>query len=232
MKHSYEELWYAARTTKIVYMPPKLLETFGETIVRYQIFSEDLDDTGVIHLRQGLVSAERPRILTPKYFLRQALENFGEEARQYFDDVLKPDETALFLQYGLCFRKQEFNEETIGGRLEECADQAAREAQDDLRELRGVVIAADDTWEISLLHLITELVRRSVPYNAMNLQQRGLLNLDRGLPAGVRQEIDAQFAGCTTLAQANELGARLRDYGVFEEYEDRFFELYRKIKGK
>ncbi len=231
MQHTPEDLWYAARTTKIVFMPPKLLETFGETIVHYQVFSEDMDDIGLIRLRQGMVCAERPRILTPRAFLNQALENFGEEARRYFDDVMKPDTTALFLQYGLCFRKQEFSEESFRGRLEECADQAAREAQDDLQALRGVVIGGDDTWEVSLLHLITELVRRSVPYHAMNLQRRGLLELDQGLPVATRQELAAAFETCRDLDAARALGRRLRELGVFDEYEDRFYELYRKLKG-
>jgi len=227
---SFEDLWYAAKTTKLVYLPPKLLETFGETLVHYQVFSEDLDEPDVIHLRQGIVSAARPQIITPKYFMRQALENFSEDARQYFNDVLSEKDTSLFLQYGLCFRKQEFSMETISGKLEECAEQAAGDAQDAMTELRGVVIAADDTWEISLLHMITELVRRSVPYNAMDFQRRGLLTIDRGLPIGARQEIEQQFACCDTLSKAHELAAKLRDYDVFEEFEDRFYDLYRKVK--
>ena len=153
---SHEELWYAAKSTRIVYMPPKLLETFGETSVNYLVLSEDMDFPDKIRLRRGLVSAARPRIITPQYFLKQAVSNFGEDAKKYFSEVLNAKDTARFMEYGLVFKKQEYSEEVVSGQLQEIADQAARDAQDNLSELRGVIIAVDDTWEVSLLHFITQ----------------------------------------------------------------------------
>jgi hypothetical protein len=228
---SYEDLWYAAKATRLVYLPPRLLETFGESNVQYQVFSEDLDNPSLVHLRHGQVTAARPQIITPHCFLQEMTENFSEEAKQYLSEVMSKDDTACFLRYGLRFSKQEYGEETFGGQVEECAEQAAKDAQDDFHALRGVVIGDDDTWEISLLHLITTLVKRSLPHHARQLADRGLLAMDRGVPFGVRQEIQAEFAACDTLSKARNLGAKLRDYGLFEQYEDEFYSLYRKFKA-
>ncbi|MFA6930955.1 MAG: hypothetical protein WCT05_11560 [Lentisphaeria bacterium] len=228
---SHEELWFAAKSTRIVYMPPKLLETFGETSVNYLVLSEDMDIPDKIRLRRGKVSAARPRIITPQFFLKQAISNFGEDARKYFSEVLNARDTARFMEYGLIFQKQEYNEEEVSGQIEEIADQAARDAQDNLNEFKGVIVAVDDTWEISLLHFITELVKRSVPHNAREMAGRGLLDLGGGVPMGLRHELDEEFKACDSLSKARELAAKMRDYGVFDEFEDRFYELYKRLKA-
>ena len=157
---TYEDIWYAARSTQIVYMPPKLLETFGESRIHYLVLSEEMDQPSAIRLRSGIVTAERPRIVTPTYFKQKSVENFGEDARKYFDEVLSKDVNARFVEYGLKFGKQEFKEELAHGNVREIAEQAAAEAQDELDKLSGVVIGFDNAWEISLMRFITELVQR------------------------------------------------------------------------
>jgi hypothetical protein len=227
---SYEDIWYAAKTTQIVYMLPKLLETFGESRINYTVVSEDLDAVNRVRLRSGIVTAERPKIITPGYFVNQAVENFGADARRYFDEVMSRSENARFLQYGLHFRKQEFNMQQVSGQVREIAEQAARDAQDSPDQLCGVLAADDDTWEISLLYFITRLVDRSVPRHAREMAGRGLFDLQGSLPRGIAMELEAEMEKCSTLAEARNLGAKLRDYGVFEEYEDRFYQLYRRLK--
>lgn len=228
---SKEDIWFAARSTKIAYMPPKVLETFGETAVKYLVASEDMDAPDRIHIRRGVVSAARPRIITPQFYLHQALTNFGEEASKYFHEILSRKDTLRFLEYGLRFEKEEHSEEVVSGLLEDVTEQAAKEAQDNLNEWRGVLTAVDDSWEVSLLFFITELVKRSIPRHAYEMSRRGLFELGDGIPQAVRQEIELEFSVCRTLAQARELGTKMRDYGVFETYEDRFYDLYKRMKG-
>ncbi|MBO7741801.1 MAG: hypothetical protein J6S21_04530 [Victivallales bacterium] len=227
---SYEDIWYAAKSTRIVYMPPKLLETFGESRVSYTVVAEDPDGVNRLNIRCGIVTAERPRIITPGYFVNQAVENFGTDARRYFDEVMSRAENARFLQYGLQFRKQEFNVQQVYGEVQEVAEQAARDAQDSPDQLCGVLTADDDTWEISLLYFITRMVDRSVPHHARDMAGRGLFDLQGSIPRGVAMELEEEMNHCTTLDEARNLGAKLRDYGVFEEYEDRFYQLYRRLK--
>lgn len=229
MRSTYEDIWYAAKSTKIVFMPPKRLETFGETSVKYLVTAEDLDNPGKIHIREGLVTAERPRVITPHYFQQHAVENFGEDARRYFNEVMSREANARFIQYGLTFRKDEYQQQTVSGNLEEIAEQAAKDAQDHLDELRGVIIGKDDSWEVSLLYFVTQLVYRSLPYNARDIARRGLFAEQDGIPLAVSADLEEEMAHCTNREDARRLGAKLRDYGLFEHYEDRFYELFRKL---
>ena len=225
------ELWFAARMTRIVYMPPKLLETFGETNVVYNVVSPVDGQEGTLRIRRGVVKAARPRVVTPHYYQQMMLENFGENARSYLENVLSRKDSLRIIQYGLCFEKQEYSEETVSGDAEEVAHQIEAQAQDELSSVQGVVIGPDAFWEVSLLVFINGLVQRSMPHNAQEMSGRGMMLLDGGVPMAVRQEINGDFAAADTLAKADDLGRKLRDYGLFDEYEDRFFELYKRLRS-
>ena len=54
----------------------------------------------------------------------------------------------------------------------------------------------------------------------------GLFNMQNGVPFAIRQEISQDFQKATTREAADALGDKLREYGLFEEYEDQFFNLY------
>ena len=94
----------------------------------------------------------------------------------------------------------------------------------------GVVIGDDDHWEVSLLKFINEVVQRSLPHNARDMARRGLLQASsNNVPNAVRVELESEFrAAAGSRGKARELGEKLRSYGLFDEYEDRFFDLYRK----
>lgn len=227
-----DDLWYAAKTTRVVYAPPKLLETFGETVVRYYLLSELLDDVGSVRIRQGRVMAERPRVITPRFLLNQALENFGDDARKYLETFLSSQENLRIIEYGLRFRKEDHSQETVQGNIEEIAGQVTADARRSTTDVAAVVIGVDDHWEVSLLQFVSDLVKRSMPHNARQMAGRGLLDLSSGTPNAVRVEIESDFREAeANLDHVRRLGDKLRSYGLFEEYEDRFFALYRRAKG-
>lgn len=227
-----DDLWYAAKTTRVVYAPPKLLETFGETVVRYYLVSELLDEVGKVRIRQGRVMAERPRVITPHFLLNQALENFGDDARKYLETFLSSQENLRIIEYGLRFRKEDHSQETVQGNVEEVAEQVAADARRLTTDVAGVVIGVDDHWEVSLLQFVSNLVKRSVPHNAQQMAGRGLLDLSSGTPNAVRVEIESEFREAEgSLDRVRRLGDKLRSYGLFEQYEDRFFALYRRAKS-
>jgi hypothetical protein len=227
-----DDLWYAAKTTRVVYEPPKLLETFGETVVRYYLLSELLDEVGSVRIRQGRVMAERPRVITPHHLLSQALENFGDEASKYLETFLSSQENLRIIEYGLRFRKEDHSQETVQGNIDDIADQVTADAKRLTNDVAGVVIGVDDHWEISLLQFISALVKRSSPHNARQMAGRGLLDLSSGVPNAVRAEIESDFRAAEgNLDRLRHLGDKLRSYGLFADYEDRFFTLYRRAKG-
>jgi len=226
---SYADLWYAAKTTRVVYAPPKVLETFGETSVRYYMLTEVLDTVGQVRIRQGQITALRPRVVTPRYFVNQALVNFGADAREYIEGVLRSTEGLRIIEYGLQFRKEEHSEEVVQGNIDEIGDQVTKRAKASESELCGVVIGVDDHWEVSLLRFIHDVVRRSLPQNTRDLAGRGLLQAaSHNVPNAVRIEIESDFrAAAGDRARARALGEKLRGYGLFDEYEDRFYDLFR-----
>lgn len=221
------DLWYAARQTQIIYMPHKLLETFGETSVQYQLLTRLSNEMN--RLRTGVVKAARPRIVTPHYLFRQALDNFGPDARKYYEDMLSRKKGTPIIHYGLTFSKEDHNEEDIGGPLGDCASQMAKDAQDNLSETRGVIIGVEQHWEIALLFFLQTLVSESSHINSREMAQNGLLNFRNGTPVAVLNEIENDFANATTLEAAKNLGAKLRDFGLFDDFEERFFTLYSKF---
>ena len=225
----YEDLWYAAKSTRIVYSPPKVLETFGETSVRYFMLTEVLDAVGQLRIRQGQVTAQRPRVIMPRYFVNHALVNFGPDARQYIEGALRNTEGLRIIEYGLQFRKEEYSEEVVQGNIADVADQVAKDAKANERDICGVIVGVDDHWEVSLLHFIHDVVRRSLPQTTRDLTSRGLLQAtSHNVPNAVRIEIESDFrAASGSRDKAKALGEKLRGYGLFEDYEDRFYELFR-----
>ena len=228
---SQDELWYAAKATEVVFAPPKLLETFGETCVDYFVLAEVLDAVNQLRIRKGRVTAQRPRVLLPRYLANQALENFGEEAKEYAEHFLHSQEGIRIIQYGMNFKKEEYSEETVQGEIREVADQISKDAEKDEVNLCGVIIGVDDLWEVSLFHFISDLVHRSLPHNAREMAGHGLLDLSGGVPNAVRVEIQNDFRAAEgDREQVTALGEKLRSYGLFDEYQDRFFELYSGVR--
>ena len=64
-----EEIEYALSHTQLVRPPGQRLRTFGTTIVKYCMLTEPLDSVGETRIREGQVTAERPKIVTPDYLL-------------------------------------------------------------------------------------------------------------------------------------------------------------------
>lgn len=224
-----DAIWYAAKATRVVFRSKQVLETFGQTSVHYYVLSELLDTVSQVRIRQGRVVAERPRVIMPRYLANQALENFGKEAQQYVDWLLSSADGVRILEYGLRFRKEEHNEEVVQGELGEIADQVSVDVAKREAELCGVVVGVDDLWEVSLLKFMSEMIHNSASHNFGELAGRGLLDASDGrVPNAVRIEIESDFRAAEGDAdRVRQLGKKLRQYGLFDDYQDRFFSLYR-----
>lgn len=225
-----DDIWYALANTEVLLAPQHSLATFGDTVIHYHLLTEKMDAVNEIRVREGRVHAERPQVLTPAYFERLMLDGFGEEARDYVDWLRAHVQDLAFLKYGFRFRKEETRETTIHESLETAAARVKTTVEGLNDPLAAVIKGIDDAWEVCLLKFVSDTIRRSVPLNVNELKKRKLLHGgERGLPGAVREEIDRDFhdAG-TDAARMRELGAKLRSYGIFEDYEDRFYELVRR----
>ncbi len=228
-----ERIEHAAIHTEILRHPRQHLDTFGITNIYYYlvtepVYSELVKDVHETVIREGRVIAERPKIVTP-YYLTQ-LEGFSYDARRYFDMLLSmhgANTPGLFYTYknepkGLNIVSD--NWPLVVGKLNDEIDK-----KDD--PLVSIIKGQDDLWDVSLLKFIYEITSRSMPQNIAQLGSRGLLGMSHGgVPIGARYKIEEMFrqvaAGEIT---AYELERELNQWGVFEEYQDRFFAL---VKGK
>ena len=83
----------AADNTYVVRPPTQALATFGTTLVRYYLVTEPLfrevDARGDLEsvVREGVVRAERPHVVTPYYRMRH--EGFGDDSRSYIEGLIR-----------------------------------------------------------------------------------------------------------------------------------------------
>lgn len=217
--------------TEVIVPPRQRLETFGDTIISYHLLAEKMDVINEIRVREGRIHAERPQLLTPAYFERLMLEGFGDEAQGYVDWLKLHFPETTFLKYGFRFRKEESRESIIHETLETATARVRAHVEGRNEPLVAVIKGVDDAWEVCLLKFMTDTVRQAVPDHVKDLRKRRMFEEIEGIPRMVREEIERDFerAAGPDAEQVKTLGAKLCRYGVFEHYEDRFYELVRRV---
>ncbi len=96
--------------------------------------------------------------------------------------------------------------------------------------LRTIIKGEDEFWDVSLMKFIYEMTRSSLQDNLSQMGSRGLLNMDTaGIPLDARIRINQLFQKVTGgESEPSELKDELDRWGLFEEYQDRFFSVFRK----
>ncbi len=226
------DVWYAVNNTRILLTPSRRLETFGATRVNYYLISELMDSINRIRVREGRIQAQRPQILTPSAYASALLEGFGEEAEKYADWLRQHEGDLHILQYGFVIRKEEISEQIINDPLEAVAERVRLSVEGKDDPMAAVVVGVDHPWEVCLLKLMVDVIRESVPGNVRELQRRRMLENMGGVPRAIRNELEADFsAAALHPEQIKPLGSKLQRYGLFEEYEDRFYALLGPRQG-
>ncbi len=211
-------------------MPPKRhLETFGNTIINYYLVSELMDAVGKICVREGRMQALRPQIITPSAYSSTLLEGFGEQARQYLEWLKAHEDSVRILRYGYTLKQEAFSEQVLTDSLEAVLERVAREAAAKNDPFAAVVKGVDDPWDVCLVRLFWTVIQNSAQANIRELNERRFFEMQDGLPVGLREEIERGFqAAAKDASMIKPLGKLLHDHGVFERYQDRFFELIQK----
>ena len=96
--------------------------------------------------------------------------------------------------------------------------------------LAAIIKGEDELWDVSLMKFIYEITESSIQDNLRKMGSRGLLNIDAaGIPVDARIRIDELFKKVATgESEPGELKEELDHWGLFEEYEDRFFNIFKK----
>ncbi len=227
-----ERIRYTVKHTEILRLPKQTLATFGTTNVYYYLvaepaYAELVKNVTETVVREGRVIAERPRIVTPYYLSR--LEGFSPEAKKYFDMLVRthdPNTPGLFYTY-----KNEPKElNIVSDNLLAVVDKLNAEIDKRGDPLASIIKGEDMLWDVSLMKFIYELTRSSLRNNLMQLGSRGLLDIDAsGMPVDARIRIEELFRKVSKgEVEPHELQEELDHWNVFEEYEDRFLNIFKK----
>jgi hypothetical protein len=227
-----ERILYAVQHTQVLRLPDQTLATFGTTNVNYYLLTmpvyAELVSTEETVVREGKVSAERPRVVTPSYLTR--LEGFGEDAMRYLEMVIRehgPNMPGLLYRYkneakGFTIVSDELG--MVAARLNERIDKEGD-------KFAAIIKGVDELWDVSLLKFISELTESSLRDNLADLGRKGLLGTDRaGIPKDARYRIETLFQKVTAgELDPSELKRELDRWDLFSEYEDRFLALFRRM---
>jgi len=219
-----DRIRYALEHTQLLRAPRQELSTFGSSIVDYYVVSELAGNLSVV--RDGKVIAERPRIVTPAYLVN--VEGFSEQAKRYIYTIARqnPNESGVFYKYKNELNKMNVVSQPIKGVVNKL--NAALDKQSN--PLSAIIKGVEELWDVSLLMFIYELTGRSIRSNVADFHRRGLLSVDAsGLPGDARDYIEQLFDEVGhDFSRAPLLVAELNRWGVFDEYQDRFFSLLQK----
>lgn len=214
------------KATRILRAPRKRLATFSDTRIDYHLISS-IDRPGKhCRLREGIVLAAKPSILTPDTF-KERFEGFGPEAREFAQAI------SSIYQDVLRVVEYKFRNEARSVRLIKESSRAVSErikADLDSRDvLHAVVVACPDAgWQLSLMKFIIEETQTSFPYHAREMEEHDMFDPAGRMERKKRYEIEDLFRkACADRSKVSELGKKLKEYGLFEQYEDKFFSLLR-----
>ncbi len=225
-----EHILKAVNNTRVLRLPKQKLATFGTTNIYYYLvtepaYSELVASTTETVVREGRVIAERPRIVTPYYLSR--LEGFSPDARKYFQTLLEKQgaySPGVFYTY----KNEPGQLNIVSDRLPLVVDRLNEDINRRQDRLAAIIQGEDTLWDVSLLKFIYEMTRSSIPDNLMQLSRKGLLDIDaRGIPAEARLRIEELFAMVNKgELEPGKLKDELERWGLFEEYQDRFFNIF------
>jgi hypothetical protein len=222
----------AVENTRIVRPPRQTIATFGLTSIHYYLVTEAiysglLEEEEETVVREGRVITQRPRVVTP-YYLSQ-LEGFSQQASRYLDMLIKQHgQNAPGLLYAYKNEPEGLNivADTLPSVLGKINDEIEQKSE----RLAAIITGEDALWDVSLLKFIYELTRNSMSQNIYQLGSRGLLDVDAGgIPVDARQKIEELFVKAAIgESDPDEIRDELERWGLFTEYQDRFFALFKK----
>lgn len=238
-----KRIQYAFEHSKILKWPKQLLSSFGSSEIHYHVltepvyweFTKGVSETVV---REGKVSWFRPQLLTPDYILK--IEGFSDEARSAFSSLANEMLNLASILYRFHFKREVDSMNFVSGSLESVADRISRDIDKRNDNLAAVIKGVGDLWDISLSKFILDMIARSAHQSQFpELRKRSLISYNQfgqqvvsrdtqGIPLVARKEIESMFDMVKKGSMdPKDLKKELDRWGLFEIYQDRFFDLFR-----
>jgi hypothetical protein len=219
-----DKIKHALQQTELIRAPRRELDTFGSSVIDYYVVTELVGNLSVV--RDGKVFAERPKIVTPAYLVN--IEGFSEQAKRYISMMARerPHESGIFYKY----KNEPGGMDVVSEPVKQVIDNLSARIEEQQNPLSTIIKGVEELWDVSLLMFIYELTSKSVRTNMAEFNRRGLLDTDAsGVPEGARNYIEELFEKASrNLSRAPELVVELNRWGLFQEYQDRFFALFRR----
>ena len=219
------DFWYAVNNTELITTPTSRLETFGDTVVNYYLVCEQMDSINKICVREGHLKALKPAIITPQALGQLDLQDFGsEEAQNYAEWLAEHGGNLRILQYGFSLQKQEIKEYTVTDNLDNVLDRVKNDVAAKNDPLSAILVGVNDPWEVCLLKLMVDLVQNSARGNMQDIQRQVI-----DLKQSAIDNIDQSFLDASRdPSRINRLAEQLKQNGLWEQHEDRFFALVKR----
>lgn len=219
---------HAMKKTKIIRLPQQKIFTFWETSFEYRIISfvtQGSLQTNANHssISYGNFQCAKPVIVTRQEDLEKKFPGFDEEARHFAHDRYE-QLTNRLVSLGYHFQNT-FKEQTSSALPPaETVDQLLKDSSID-KQTTAIILTEVGYEHIGLIRAAMEMIMRSAPNNFLQLQEHGLLDSEEERR---RSEIEILFYEAENMGLSKEkLGKKLQQYDLFEEYEERFFKLFR-----
>ena len=231
MRPDREALREVAEKTVVIRPPRQHLATFGVTTVDYYLVTSpsyqdpDAQPTETV-VREGQLNVQRPQIVTPFYLLN-LFQGF-EHGAAYAENLA---ETHGAQSPGLLYSyRHDLRDTSI---VSDPPDAVVRRIvgmlDDEGKALAAVVFGVDHLWDVSLMKFAFDLTVGSVGQNVQEMASRGLFQMRHGVPQAGHVRIAELFDGVRAGEVApSDLKAEIDRWGLWDEYQDRFFDLFRK----
>ncbi|TEU17199.1 MAG: hypothetical protein E3I25_03415 [Dehalococcoidia bacterium] len=219
-----DKIKHALDQTELIRAPRRELDTFGSSVIDYYVVTELVGNLSVV--RDGKVIAERPKIVTPAYLVN--VEGFSEQAKKYISMMARerPYESGIFYRY----KNEPGGMNVVSEPIKQVIDKLSSQLEEQHNPLSTIIKGVEELWDVSLLMFIYELTNKSARTNMAEFNRKGFLDIDSsGVPEGARDYIEELFEKASrNLSRAPELVIELNRWGLFPEYQDRFFALFRR----
>jgi hypothetical protein len=141
----------------------------------------------------------------------------------------------MISHYGEALRglEYQFHNEPLATRVELATpDQISKDLSQQF-EMEGtyrkaLIRGTEKHWPLSIMKFIVEETMASFAHNVQELNDRGFFDGEKRVEQNQRREITHLFTAAQNDKRAVALlGKKLKEYGLFEEYQDAFFRLVR-----
>lgn len=217
---------YAVRHTEILHAPKRILDPFDQTTIDYTLIAQPMDNPNQTCIREGKLQTFPPHLVLPQDIFTQELEGFGQQAQKYLEFLKQHASRIRILRYSYRLRRETYRETIVNEPIELIREQALARHTESTNPYAALVQGVDEPWDVCLLHLFMKLVQASVPKALDAIEKRAKNNFKEQLRPDDRSEIEHAFAAAEKdPSLIPQLGKLLRDKGLFEIYQDRFFAL-------